>query len=165
MEGIHELATGKGADRRMQASAEDDDDDDDGEELDLDDIDPALLEAAQLGLREGFQVPGSELMQRRPDVDGEGDVEDEPAITDEEDDREEVQGLAEILNDVHGDAQHSDEGVGKQILRGGQNIEDDQHLEVEGDEDDDELDEDDEDDLPDVEVEMSEKLKMLNDPR
>ena len=156
MEGIHELATGKGAERRMQASAEDDDDD--GEELDLDDIDPALLEAAQLGLREGFQVPGSELMQRRPDGAGEGDVEEGPPITDEEDDREEVQGLAEILNDVHGDAQHSDEGVGKQILRGGQNIEDDQHLEVEGDEDD-------EDDLPDVEVEMSEKLKMLNDPR
>jgi hypothetical protein len=46
MEGIHELATGKGAERRMQASGEDEDDDDDGEELDLDDIDPALLEAA-----------------------------------------------------------------------------------------------------------------------
>jgi hypothetical protein len=48
MEGIHELATGKGAERRMQASVEDEDDedDDDGEELDLDDIDPALLEAA-----------------------------------------------------------------------------------------------------------------------
>lgn len=44
MEGIHELATGKGAERRMQASGEDEDDD--GEELDLDDIDPALLEAA-----------------------------------------------------------------------------------------------------------------------
>lgn len=98
-------------------------------------------------------------MQRRPDVAGEGHVDEGPAITDEEDDREEVQGLAEILNDVHGDGQHSDEGVGKQILRGGQNIEDDQHLEVEGDEDD-------EDDLPDVEVrEMSEKLKMLNDQR
>lgn len=44
MEGIHDLATGKGAERRMQASGEDEDDD--GEELDLDDIDPALLEAA-----------------------------------------------------------------------------------------------------------------------
>lgn len=59
------------------------------------------------------------MMQHRTDGAGEGEVEDGAPITDEEDDRAEVQGLAEILNDVHGDGQHSDEGVGKQILRGG----------------------------------------------
>jgi hypothetical protein len=91
----------------------------------------------------------------RPDVDGEEDAEGSP-ISGEEDDRAEVAGLAAILNGVNADGQHSDEGVGKQILRGGQNIEDDQHLEVE---------DDDEDDLPDAKVrEMSEQLALLHGP-
>lgn len=99
-----------------------DEEDDYGEELNLDDIDPALIEAAgQLGLdRDAFAGPDSEMLQRRVDGDGVNQVDDDGvADSDQEDDQAEVQGLADILNDVKADGQHSDEGVGKQILRGG----------------------------------------------
>lgn len=157
---MHDLGPPKGvAGRRGDGGHDDPDDDvDDDGELDLDDIDPALLEAAvqQLALApDGYQVPDSDLMQHRTEGVGEDQDEEGSPISDGEDDQEEVQGLAEILDGVDADGQHSDEGVGKQILRGGQNIEDDQQL----DEDD-----EDEDDLPDVEVrEMSEKLKLLHE--
>lgn len=149
---MHELDPRKANQRQVRQEMEDDEDQDGDEVLDLDDIDPALLEAAvqQLAMApDGYQVPESELMQHHSD--GEQQQEGESPITDP-DDPEEDQGLAEILDGVNGDGQHSDEGVGKHILRGGQNIEDDQQI-----------DGDDEDDLPDVEVrEMSEKLKLLN---
>ena len=47
MDDMHDLGPGKaGVERQVQDDVEDDVDEDDREELDLDDIDPALLEAA-----------------------------------------------------------------------------------------------------------------------
>lgn len=153
MDDVHDLGPGKAMAERRVEDHDDDEDDDDDEALDLAGMDPALLERAgqQLAMAaDRYAVPDSDLMQQRTEGVGEEQVEDGSPISAGDEDQEDAQGLEELLGDVHGDGQHSDEGVGKQILRGGQNIEDDPQLEV-----------DDDDDLPDVEVEMSEKLKLL----
>lgn len=76
MDDMHDLGPGKGVgERRVEGQGEDDDlddDDDDGEELGLDGIDPALLEAAGHALAaDGYQVPDSELMRHRTEGVGE----------------------------------------------------------------------------------------------
>lgn len=72
MDGMQEIPTGKVNERRMNMDTNQDEEDDYGEELNLDDIDPALIEAAgQLGLdRDAFAGPDSEMLQRRVDGDG-----------------------------------------------------------------------------------------------
>ena len=70
MDDMHDLDPRKANQRQVRQEMGDDEDQDEDQVLDLDDIDPALLEAAvqQLAMApDGYQVPESELMQHHSD--------------------------------------------------------------------------------------------------